>query len=176
MRLALLLGFGLALAAAAPAQAMTPDTVIVLVRHAEKAALPSPDPALTPAGRHRARALADSLAATPVSAVYATPFLRTQLTAEPTARAHRLAITVRPAGESAQSLAQLLRQRHAGQTILVVGHSNTVPALVHALTGIVVAPIDDGEHSRLFTITLSAIAPPALREERFDPPTGETPP
>lgn len=173
MRLALLAW--LAFAWPAHTDAMTPDTVIVVVRHAEKAALPPGDPALSPAGEHRARALADRLAATPLAAVYVTSYQRTQLTAAPTARAHGLAVTVRPADESAQSLALLLRQSHAGQTVLVVGHSNTVPALVHELTGIEVAPIDDADYSRQFTITLSALEPPRLIEERIDPAPGAAP-
>lgn len=160
----------LALAWPARSDAMTPDTVIVVVRHAEKAATPASDPGLTPAGARRALALADSLEAMPLAAIYATPYQRTQLTAEPAARANGLTVTVRPADETAQSLARELRQRHAGQAVLVVGHSNTVPALVHALTGITVAPIDDAEYGRRFTITLSYDAPPRLDEERFDPP------
>jgi broad specificity phosphatase PhoE len=173
-RLALLVC--LALAWTAGSAAMTPDTVIVVVRHAEKAATPASDPGLTPAGERRALALADSLEATPLAAVYATPYRRTQLTAEPAARANGLTVTVRPADETAQSLARELRQRHAGRAVLVVGHSNTVPALVHALTGITVAPIGDAEYSRRFTITLSYNAPPHLSEERFDPPVDATPP
>jgi broad specificity phosphatase PhoE len=174
MRLVLLVA--LALAWPVHTHAMTPDTVIVVVRHAEKAALPPRDPALTPAGENRARALAEHLAATPLAAVYATPYQRTQLTAAPSARAHGLDVTIRPADESAQSLAQWLRQSHAGQTVLVVGHSNTVPALVKALTGIEVAPIDDADYSRRYTITLSYDRPPSLSEERFEASTGTAPP
>lgn len=174
MRLALLACLALAWPVHAPA--MTADTVIVLVRHAEKAALPPGDPGLAPAGERRARALADRLAQAPLGAVYATPYRRTQLTAAPAARVHGLAVTIRPAGESAPSLARVLRQRHAGQTVLVVGHSNTVPALVLELTGIAVAPIDEADYGRLYTITLSSNAPPSLGQERFDPPAVAAPP
>src|SRR3990172_10886646 len=67
------------------AQGAGPVTVFV-VRHAEKGP-ESPDPALTPAGQERARALARVLADASVLAVFVTEFKRTQETAEPLAAA-----------------------------------------------------------------------------------------
>src|SRR3954467_6450857 len=66
------------------AQSAAPTTVIV-VRHAEKAAEPASDPALTALGSARADALYDLVKDAGVQAVMSTEFQRTRLTAAPTA-------------------------------------------------------------------------------------------
>lgn len=132
------------------------DTVVVLLRHAEKQADGSRDPVLTAAGRQRAEALVQRLQGRPLAAVYATPYRRTQLTAWPLASARGLTLRVRPAGESAQSLAELLLRRHAGQQVLVVGHSNTLPALARALGAQDVADMPESEYDRAMIVTVAA--------------------
>ena len=110
----------------------TPATVdFIVVRHAEKetGADVGQDPALTAAGRVRAAAIAQALADAPVAAVYSTDYARTRETALPTARAHGLEVVTYDAREPAETLAARLRASHATGTVLVVGHSNTVPAI-----------------------------------------------
>lgn len=123
-------------AAALPAFAM-PDLVI-LVRHAERAAEPAGDPGLTPAGERRAQALAQALAGAKVNAILTTQFRRTRETAAPLAKAQGLQPQVVEArrGESGghiQAVADAVRAQTG--TVLVVGHSNTVPAILAALGG-----------------------------------------
>lgn len=157
----------LALALALPVQAAPGETVVFVVRHAEKADDHPRDPGLSAVGTHRAQAIADMLQAESLQAVYATPYRRTQLTAAPTAAAKGLSITVRPAGESAASLAQVLRTRHAGQRVLVVGHSNTVPALVEALAGQPIEAIPEHQYDRFLVIRLQGKQILELRDERM---------
>lgn len=131
-----LLALILAAVLALPAHAM-PDLVI-LVRHAERAAEPASDPGLTPAGEQRALALAEALAGTRVDAILTTQFRRTRDTAAPLARAQGLqpqVIEARRGGaaEHVQAVADAVRARTG--TVLVVGHSNTVPAILAALGG-----------------------------------------
>jgi len=153
---------------ASPALANDPgETVVILLRHAEKAAEPGRDPDLSDAGQRRAKALARHFADPPLAAVYATPYRRTQLTAAPIAAAHTLPITVRPAGESPEALAHTLRQRHAGQRVLLVGHSNTVPAIAAALSGEAVEPMPESEYDRYFTVVISASGETTLQTHRF---------
>ena len=161
---------GLCLLAAPWVAAASPDTVVVLVRHAEKASDGSRDPLLTGAGRARAESLVDRLADRPLVAVYATHFRRTQLTAWPVAKARGLALTVRPAGEPADSLAEVLRSRHAGQSVLVVGHSNTLPALARALGAPGVADMDESEYDRAMIVVIPAEGAVQLQQERWPPP------
>lgn len=161
---------GLWLLAAPLAAAPTPDTVVVLVRHAEKAADGSRDPLLTEVGRRRAQALVERLATRSIAAVYATPFRRTQLTAWPVAKARGLPITVRPAGEPAASFAEVLRSRHAGQQVLVVGHSNTLPGLARAMGAGEVADMDESEYDRAMILVIPAQGEVRLQQERWPVP------
>ena len=126
----------------------------VVVRHAEMAAT-GDDPSLTDAGRARAAALATALANEPVVAVYSTAYARTRETAGPTAAAQGLAVSTYDAGEPAVAFARRLRAAHPAGTVLVVGHSNTVPAIAAALCGCEVAPMDESEYDRLLVVTVA---------------------
>jgi broad specificity phosphatase PhoE len=152
------------LPAAALAGIGPPDTVVVVVRHAEKATDDPKDPTLSEAGQARADALAKALAGLPLSAAYATQYKRTQLTAAPAAKACGIEVTVREATAAndatyATDLAHAIRQGAPGRNLLVVGHSNTVPALVKALTGVEPAPMGDAEYDRIYVVTLPADGP-----------------
>lgn len=161
---------GLCLMAAPLAAMAASDTVVVLVRHAEKATDGSRDPLLTDAGRRRAEALLDRLADRPIAAIYATQYRRTQLTAGPLAKARGLTVTVRPAGESAASLADVLRRRHAGQQVLVVGHSNTLPALASALGASDVAGMDESEYDRVMVVVIAPDGNASLQQAHWPVP------
>jgi broad specificity phosphatase PhoE len=164
-----------------PGQATAPPqtagtTTVVVVRHAEKAADDPQDPSLTPAGQERARALADALQDAGVAALYSTQYRRTRGTAEPLAQKLGLTVKVQPvgpanAGSYAQELAREIRARHAGRTVVVVGHSNTVPGIVQALSGRAVAPIGDAEYDHLFVVQLPASGEPRLLRARYGAPS-----
>ncbi|HEY0504961.1 MAG TPA: phosphoglycerate mutase family protein [Lysobacter sp.] len=143
-----------------------PAMTFVIVRHAEKAADGSDDPPLTDAGRARARALAQRLSPVPVIAVYTTAFQRTRQTATPTAQEHGLPLITYDAKQAASEFAAQLRQRHAGQTVLVVGHSNTVPGIAAALCGCDVAPMSEAEYDRLTTVRIDSAGRAVLEEGR----------
>lgn len=120
----------------------------VVVRHAEKAIDDPRDPSLAPAGQARAERLADSLRNEPLAAVYATAYRRTQQTATPSARTHALAVTTYDAKQPAAEFAQQLRRAHHAGTVLVVGHSNTAPAIAAALCQCEIAPMGDNDYDR----------------------------
>ncbi len=148
-------------------QAASGETVVFVVRHAEKATDHPRDPTLSEEGKRRALAIAGMLRPESLQAVYATPYRRTQLTAAPSAAAQGLSIIVRPAGESADSLAQVLLRRHEGQSVLVVGHSNTVPALVEALAGQPIEAIPEHQYDRFLVLRLRGDQLLELRDERM---------
>ncbi|HEX6306946.1 MAG TPA: histidine phosphatase family protein [Longimicrobiales bacterium] len=137
-------------AGAVPAQ----STTVVLVRHAEKVD-DSADPELSAAGNARAVALADVLADGGVSAILTTQYRRTRMTATPTAERSGVAVEVVAASGSGHAAAVAVRVRELanGGTILVVGHSNTVPAIIRALGGPDVQ-IAGEEYYHLFVLTL----------------------
>lgn len=140
----------------APASAQEP-TVVIVVRHAERAGDPGSDPGLTEAGAARAQTLAQVLVDARVGAIITTQFRRTQLTAAPLAQAAGVTPVVIQAGRDtpthAREIADAVR-RFPGRTVLVVGHSNTVPAIVTALGGPAVGPLCDNEYGHLFTLVL----------------------
>jgi phosphohistidine phosphatase SixA len=131
-----------------------PQTVI-LVRHAEKAVAPADDPALSPAGAARAAALAAALADAGVEQVLTTRFRRTRETAAPLAAARGLRpVVIDAAGDTAAHVAAVAAAvRAAAGTVLVVGHSNTVPAIIAALGGPALPPLCEGSYSRVFVLS-----------------------
>lgn len=179
---AALLAASLAVAAPGGAQAVTKDapgarataraaapTLVLLVRHAEKAAEPADDPPLTELGATRARALQAALADAGVQAVVATPRRRTSDTARPLMDALGLAPEIVPlSGDHVKAVADAVR-RHAGQVVLVVGHSNTIPAIIGALGGPRLKDLCDAEHSNLFVLTLPAEGAPRLIRSQYGP-------
>ncbi len=142
----------------------------VVVRHAEKASDSERDPDLSAAGQARARQLAERLADADLVAAYATDYRRTRQTVQPAAAAHRLATTAYDAQLPAATLAARLRADHARGTVLVAGHSNTVPDIVAALCGCAVEPMPDGEYDRLSTVRVAADGRARLEVARYGAP------
>jgi broad specificity phosphatase PhoE len=132
------------------------QTTVIVVRHAEKAAEPADDPPLTPAGEVRARDLWLAVKDAGVSAVITTQYARTRATAAPTATAAHLTPEIVRAGAETQAkdVADAVR-KHAGHTVLVVGHSNTLPAIIEALGAVRPPPICDAEYDNLYVVTIS---------------------
>lgn len=108
-------------------------TTIILVRHAEKADDGTDNPTLSKEGLLRSIQLAYMLRADSVAAVFSTDYERTIKTAEPTANFHDVPIRKYFASNQELFLNNLLQQ-YRGKTVLVVGHSNTIPNLLNILT------------------------------------------
>jgi broad specificity phosphatase PhoE len=156
------------------AATVQPVTTVILVRHAEKAAaaaMMTSDTPLSAAGQARAKELARALGSTHIDAIYTTQYLRTKQTAEPLAKEIGVTPVAIDAGASyASDLAQRIRLKNAGQTVLVVGHSNTTPDVIRAL-GIESPPaIADSEYDALFIVALAPDATPKLLTLRYGAP------
>ncbi|MEK8033129.1 phosphoglycerate mutase family protein [Ideonella sp. DXS29W] len=142
---------------AAAASARAEPASVVVVRHAEKAADGASDPGLSPAGQQRAQALVTALESARITSIITTSYRRTRETALPLARRLGIALqVVAPRmGETPQShvaeVVALVRQQ-AGP-VLVVGHSNTAPAIVQALGGPKMPDLCDSSYSHLFVVT-----------------------
>lgn len=126
----------------------------VLLRHAEKATDDPRDPTLSAAGLKRAERQAKRLRFMPVVAVYATQYRRTQQTAAPIAREHRLAVTPYDAAQPAAAFAARLRAAHDHGAVVIVGHSNTVAGIAQALCRCEIAPTAETEYGRRITVTV----------------------
>ena len=132
-------------------------TTIFLVRHAEKVRGPDVgrDPALTEAGRARGRALAMTLADAGVDAMYTTQWRRTRETAAELARRLDIQPEVIATEEGFIEHMRDLLLEHRGQTVVVVGHSDTTPELARALGVDGVPDIQDDDFDDLYQVVLT---------------------
>ena len=138
---------------AKPASRASFPRTIVLVRHAERAAEPSDDPGLSPAGEERAERLGAMLAGSGVTHLFASQFARTQRTLEPLAKATGVRVQQVEAG-ARQALLRALAALPRGAVAVVAGHSNTVPPLLAKLAPDAAAvTIADDEYDRLLVVT-----------------------
>jgi len=150
--------FFVAVAVALFAYRSATTTTVVLVRHAEKELVTIDDPPLAPTGERRAERLAQMFgtAGGPghIEGVYVTNTRRSQQTAAPLAARLGIRPSVLPAATSADSVASQVLHEHRGGRALIVGHSNTVPEIVKALSGQVVPPIPDEEYDDVYVVTV----------------------
>lgn len=133
-------------------------TTIIFVRHAEKEITEDDDPVLSDAGKVRAaeltRQLVDADVIRGIDAIYATQFRRTQETAAPLADALDIPIHTYDADDTESVLDEIVRE-HKGRIILVVGHSDTLPALIANLGASKrVPPIADGEYDNIYVVSI----------------------
>ena len=154
---------------ATPAVSGSPAvTTVILVRHAEKVDNSS-DPELSAAGMERANTLVEVVKQARVTSIITTQFRRTRATAAPAAAALGLeprVITTSGAAH-AREVADTVKA-HGGGVLLIVGHSNTVPAIIAALGAAAPAPICDSEYDDLFVVTLPGDGrPPIVVRTRY---------
>ena len=140
-----------------PAVSPLPDGeaqwTFVVVRHANRAA-GGTDPPLTEAGHIRAHRLADLIYTYEGVATYATPFRRTQDTARPTAELWDVPVTTYDERLPPADLVNQIKQRHPRGAILIVGDSDTVPAIVTELCRCRIGPIPKEDYANRYEVTL----------------------
>lgn len=143
---------------------------VIVVRHAELQGQTMAQPAQTPLsdeGLARAQRLADLLQPTGITAVYATEFVRTRSTAAPLAEQQGLPVTVVSKADSPM-LVERLRREHPEGTVLVVAHSDTLPALVAGYgRGADEGRIASADYGQIFVLTPAASGPAALLRLKY---------
>lgn len=157
-----------------PAFAETSPTTVLLVRHAEKL-LTGGDVDLTEAGRARARELVGVVEGAGLDLAIASQYKRTQQTIEPAVAELDL-----PTLELLEpvDVAKAILTDHRGKTVLVAGHSNTVPQIVEALGAPSLCPpfeidekhgcmIPDPEYHHFFVVTVPAEGTPTVVRVRY---------
>jgi 2,3-bisphosphoglycerate-dependent phosphoglycerate mutase len=133
-------------------------TTVIFVRHAEKAAIPTDNPGLSEAGKQRAaelaRQLVDADVIAGIDAVYSTSYRRTEETVQPVATALNLPITPYDASNTETIMDEIVRE-HKGKIVLVVGHSNTVPALIYNMGASKNVPeISENEYDNIYIVSV----------------------
>jgi broad specificity phosphatase PhoE len=112
-------------------------TTLVLLRHAEKdtslpgATMMKADPPLSAQGERRAASLPELLKTYKIDSLFSTNYIRTKSTLQPLAQKIGLPIQLYDPNQLS-GFAQQLRQAK-GKTMVIVGHSNTIPSLVNLL-------------------------------------------
>jgi phosphohistidine phosphatase SixA len=154
----------LALALLLTAAATPSVTTVILVRHAEKAGTQGDVP-LSAVGEARAKELARVLSGTKLTAIYTTPYKRTRDTAAPVAAAQGLTPIDVAAGKTYP--ADVVAKIGAGETVLIVGHSNTTPDVLRQLGIADPPPIADSQHDDLFIVTTAPGMAPRLVALRY---------
>ena len=133
-------------------------TTVIFVRHAEKMATPADDPGLSPAGERRVaeltRQLVDADVVAGIDAVYSTPYRRTEETVRPVAEALGIPLNSYDAADTEAIMEHIVRE-HKGKIILVVGHSNTLPALIGNIGASKKVPeINDNEYDNIYIVSI----------------------
>ena len=147
---------------------------ISAVRHGETVAPKGADlRPLSEAGQRRAGLLATLLKDAGITAIFTSDAERTVTTAEPLAKLFR--IEPKALGQLSTQFKQkdidafvgVLRSEHRSDIVLVVGHSNSVPALLKALGHPGEIKIPETEFDNLFVLISKSEGPPTLLRLRF---------
>lgn len=132
------------------------STTFILVRHAEKVDDGTKDPVLSNAGKERVQRLANLLTETDITAIYSTPYKRTQGTVASIAKQKE--IDIQEYDPFAASTLEKILEQERGGIILIAGHSNTTSHFVNILIGKdQLSQLDESEYDNIFIITLAEI-------------------
>lgn len=126
---------------------------IYLVRHAEKVKSADKDPHLSACGLAQAQAMATLIPAA-LTRIYHSGYQRTQQTAEQI-------LTTQPTASlntyDARDLAALAKDIHQQNSpLLVVGHSNTTPELIHLLSQLAAPKMSEQDYGVVYQLKQSA--------------------
>jgi len=143
--------FGLLLLTFVTVSIASAEPIVLIVRHAEKAANDPKDPDLSPAGQKRAETLAGILKDARITAIFTTEFKRTQETAAPLSKSTGVVPSIVSAKDYPALVAKL---RQVEEAALVVGHGNTIPAIIKALGVDAPLQITDDDYTNLLVVTL----------------------
>lgn len=132
---------------------MTDVTTFYLIRHAEKESDGGSDPALTEQGIRRAHKWAEVFKHIELDAVYSTDYKRTRDTASVIARSQQQEVILYPARDL--NYAEFA-DRNLHKSVLLVGHSNTIPAIANGLVGKEsYSELDESNYSMLFIVDIT---------------------
>jgi broad specificity phosphatase PhoE len=152
LRKTLSIFFLMALSACTMGSGVSAPSQIFVMRHLQAGT--GEDPALTDEGRRQALLLADWFRNSDhPRAIYVSRFRRAQETAAPLAARLGIRPTVY---DPANSDALVATVKSDPGTVLIVGHSNTVPDIVERLGGARPEPIQHHQHGDIWRVTAGA--------------------
>lgn len=131
----------------------TNSTTYYIIRHAEKVLKTSDEnPELTKKGKKRAIYWSEVFQHVKFDMVYSTNLKRTLSTASPTAKSKGLKIQLyNPKNQNSKEFIQKTK----GKTVLIVGHSNTIPSFINKIIGKKkYSDIAETNYSNLYIVTV----------------------
>ncbi len=142
-------------------------TTLIFVRHAEKASDGTRNPPLNEEGEQRAVNLFHELTEFDVQAIFSTPYKRTEMTSQPTADSLGLEI-ITYGLEGIEDFLVKVIQDYKGGSVLIVGHSNTTPALVNMVLGRrEFEQIDESQYGDLFVVKATELGSATVETRSF---------
>jgi len=124
---------------------------LYLIRHAEKVPDGTRDPVLTEAGKKRAEQLAAWFEDKELNQIWSSDYHRTRDTATPLLTQSGLKLSLYDPDAQAELVKQLFERQ---QNALIIGHSNTIPALARLLCECTIADMQESEHDRLIIVSV----------------------
>lgn len=129
-------------------------TTYYLIRHAEKDRSDKTDknPELTKKGKDRAKKWSKIFDELKIDAIYSTDYNRTLQTAAPTAKSKKMPVQkYHPTNIDMK----VFIKKTKGKSVLIVGHSNTIPSFTNKLIGNgKYLNIDDTDNDNLYLVTI----------------------
>ncbi|MCR9132045.1 MAG: histidine phosphatase family protein [bacterium] len=143
------------------------ETLLIFVRHTEKADDGTRNPPLSFEGIERANALVSKLVNTPLAAIYSTDYKRTIMTATPTAFHFELPVLTYDFSNLDAFLDGVIAENR-GKAVLIVGHSNTTPRLINmVLREDKLSQIDEKQYGDLFWVYIKSMGEGELTVSSF---------
>jgi phosphohistidine phosphatase SixA len=139
-------------------------TLVMVVRHAEAVAGAGEDPLLSADGEARAQRLAALMTTAQGFApdgIVVSGLRRTQETARPLAAALGVPVVVVEESDP-RAVAERALAEFQGQRVLIIGHSNTVPAIVQRLSREAVPAMSETEFGTLYAVAVPRFSRPAV--------------
>ena len=130
----------------------SPVTTVILVRHAERNN-DTDTTSISMAGWERAAALAAAVSDADVQRIFVTEKIRTGQTAARAAERLNIVPSMIPADQRSQLIDSI--RSHGGETVLVVGHANTIPAILALLDAHEPVTIPRDVYDDLFVVTVT---------------------
>jgi phosphohistidine phosphatase SixA len=159
--------------APAPATGQHGETIVYLVRHAEKSTENPTNPDLSATGVVRADSLASQLREAGIDVIITTQFKRTVQTAAPFAKRRGITPEIVPvSGTTAEHVDSVVAavRRHMGSRILIVGHSNTIARIAEALGAPHIGDLCDNEYADLIILSIHRSSPVGYLVDSYGPP------
>jgi broad specificity phosphatase PhoE len=138
----------------------SPVTRVIVVRHAERSN-DTDTTSISAAGWERAAALAAAVSDADVQRIFVTEKIRTGQTAARAAELLSIVPSVIPSDRTSQLIDSI--RAHSGETILVVGHANTIPAILASLDAYNSVTIPRDVYDDLFVVTVTPFRSSLIR-------------